>query len=81
MESDFSRTLSDGRAGFPALLDALEAHLTGAGAPQAAIAAVLVALDEVLSNILDYGGEGGASPTVELTVRVGAGQIRSKSVV
>jgi serine/threonine-protein kinase RsbW len=56
MESDFSAVLTDGRAGFPALLDAIEAHLVAAGVPQAAAAPVLIAFDEVISNILDYGG-------------------------
>ncbi len=75
MESDFSRTLSDGRAGFPALMDALEAHLAGAGVPDAAIAPVQIALDEVLANVLDHGGEGGASPSVDVAMRVADGRI------
>jgi serine/threonine-protein kinase RsbW len=70
MESDFSRTLSDGRAGLPALMDAVEAHLAAAGAPEAASASVLIALDEVMANVIDYGGEAGASPSVEVAVRV-----------
>ena len=72
METDFSRTLSDGRAGFPALMDAVEAHLAGAGAPAPAIAPVLVALDEVVSNVLDYGGD---RATVQVAVRVADGRI------
>ena len=75
MESDFSRTLSDGKAGFPALLDAIEAHLAGAGAPKSAIGPVLIALDEVVSNVLNHGGDGGADPTVQVDVRVADGQV------
>lgn len=75
MESDFFRTLKDGRAGFPALLDAIEAHLAGAGVPDTVIAPVLIASDEVVSNILDHGGVGRASPAVEVVVRVADGRI------
>lgn len=75
MDADFFRTLSNGRAGFPALMDAMEAHLAGAGAPDAAIAAVMIAIDEVVSNILNHGGEGGPSPQVEVEVRVADGRI------
>lgn len=58
MDGDFSRTLLDGRTGLPALLDALEAWLGEAGAPPAAVSAVMVAADEVLSNVVDYSGAG-----------------------
>lgn len=56
MDDDFSHTLLDGRTGLPALLDALEAYLEKAGAPPAAVSAVMIAADEVLSNVVDYGG-------------------------
>ena len=75
MESDFSRTLSDGKAGFPALLDAIEAHLTGAGVPETAIGPVLIAVDEVVSNVLNHGGGGGRGPTVQVDVRVADGRV------
>src|SRR3954468_24212267 len=75
MESDFSRTLSDGKAGFPALLDAIEAHLAGAGVPQTAIGPVLIASDEVVSNILNYGAGDGAGPTVQVDMQVADGRI------
>lgn len=66
MELDFSHTLTGGRAGFPALMDALEGYFAARHAPQAAIAALMVAVDEVVSNILNHGGEA-------LAVRVSAG--------
>ena len=75
MESDFSRTLSDGKAGFPALLDAIEAHLADAGVPKTAIGPVLIAADEVVSNVLNHGGEGGAGPTVQVDLRVADGRV------
>lgn len=75
MDSDYFHTLSDGRAGFPALMDAVEAHLARAGAPDTATAAVMVAMDEVVTNILNYGGADGSSPQVEVDVRVADGRI------
>lgn len=71
MESDFSTTLTDGRAGFPALLDRVEAHLAQAGVPQAAAAPVLIAFDEAMSNVIDYGGAG----RVEVAVQVADGRV------
>lgn len=56
MDDDFSHSLLDGRTGLPALLDALEAYLETAGAPPAAVSAVMIATDEVLSNVVDYSG-------------------------
>jgi serine/threonine-protein kinase RsbW len=73
MEPDFCRTLSDGRAGFPALLDDLESYLGRREAPAAAIAPVIIAADEIVSNILSHGG--GAAPWIEVTARVGDGMV------
>ncbi len=56
MDADFSHTLSSVRAGLPDLMDALEVWLDGAGVPMAAASAVMIAADEVLSNVLDYSG-------------------------
>lgn len=58
MDADFSHTLRGGRTGLPELLDALERHLDGAGVPMAAASAVMIAADEVLSNVIDHGGAG-----------------------
>lgn len=66
MEPDFSHTLSGGRAGFPALMDALEAFLSARAAPEPDAGALMVAVDEVVSNILTHGGEA-------LSVQVAAG--------
>jgi serine/threonine-protein kinase RsbW len=67
MDSEFSHTLTGGRADFPALLDALEAHLASAGAPQAALSAVMIATDELVSNVLDHGGAQEVSVTATLS--------------
>jgi serine/threonine-protein kinase RsbW len=56
MEPDFSHTLVGGRAGLSALLDNLEAGLAERRVPSATVSSVLMAADEVLSNILDHGG-------------------------
>ena len=69
MTLDFSRTLH-GRAEFPGVLDALESHLSARGAPETVIAAVLIAADEVLANVLDHGGGGGAVPEARIDVSV-----------
>jgi anti-sigma regulatory factor (Ser/Thr protein kinase) len=71
MDADFSHTLSGGRTGLPALLDALETHLSQAGAPMAVASAVMIAADEVLSNVVDHGGA--------TTVQVSAG-VRDRRV-
>lgn len=69
MASDFFRTLSEGRVGFPEALDALERHLAAGGVPAAVVASVLVVADEVISNVLDYGG-GSTAPRVEISASV-----------
>lgn len=69
MDADFSHTLSGGRAGLPALLDALESHLAEASVPAPVASAVMIAADEVLSNALDYSGAG--SVTVDARARDG----------
>lgn len=75
MASDFSRRLTDGRAGFPDVLDALEAHLDGCGVPAAVIASVMIAADDVISNVLDHGGQGAGPPQVEVSVKLVEGQV------
>lgn len=79
MDSVFSRTLK-ARTDFPAALDALESHLLDGGAPQAAVSAIMVAADEVISNILNHGGDAESPPRVEVDVRVGAGEVAMEIV-
>lgn len=75
MISDFSRILSGGRAGFPELLEALEAHLDACGVPVAIIASVMIAADEMISNTLNHGAQEGDPPTVEVSASLTDGQI------
>lgn len=56
MAPDFSHTLTDGRDGLTAALDSLESHLAGLGLPAGPLGAVMVAADEILSNVLGHGG-------------------------
>ena len=75
MISDFSRILSGGRAGFPKVLEALEAHLDACGVPASAIAPVMIAADELISNTLDHGAQEGDPPTVEVSASLTDGRI------
>ena len=56
MAARFSHTLTGGKAGFPALMTALEAHLEASGAPPAAVNAVMIAIDELVTRVLGHGG-------------------------
>jgi serine/threonine-protein kinase RsbW len=79
MTVEFARTLSDGRAGFAALLDAIEALLESHGVPQPASAQILIAFDEIISNVLDHGGDATA-PQVEVSLRIQDGRIDAEVV-
>jgi serine/threonine-protein kinase RsbW len=72
MESDVTHRLSGGAAGLAALLDAIESQLADAQAPDAVVASVLIACDEIVSNILNHGG---GDPAVEVAVRVHGGGV------
>jgi len=72
MESDVSHRLTGGGAGLRALLDAIEAQLADGDVPQAAVAPVLIACDEILSNVVNHGG---ADAGVEVAVRVRDGRV------
>ncbi len=76
MEADFSYSLPDGGAGLSALLDALEAALAVRGVPPAVAGSILIAADEIVSNVLGHGG----SSAVEVSARIADGQV-SVSVV
>jgi serine/threonine-protein kinase RsbW len=52
----FERTLSAGTPGLAGLIAEIEAWLETAGVPPAAAARMMVAFDEVLSNIAHHGG-------------------------
>lgn len=71
METEFSHTLAAGRAGLPAALDALEAWLNGLGLAPSVTGPVMVAADDILSNVLDHGG----AQSVGITARAIAGLV------
>lgn len=73
MEPDFSQSLSAGPAGLPALLDRLEEELAARGAPMAVVSSVLIAADEIISNIINHGGR---SPAVQVDAQVLDGEVR-----
>lgn len=72
MPSNVTHRLTDGGAGLSALLDAIETQLADSDAPQATVASVLIACDEIVSNIVNHAGAGAG---VELAVRVGDGRV------
>lgn len=55
MNCDYESTLSDGKAGFPAFLEAIEVFLEQAGVPPEIVPKFMIAFDELVSNILNYG--------------------------
>ena len=77
MKAEFSRTLSDGRAGFPALLDEIEACLGEHGVPPGATAQLMIVLDEIISNILNHGGDGGF-PAIDIALGIGNGMVSAE---
>jgi serine/threonine-protein kinase RsbW len=77
MTAEFARTLVDGRAGFPGLLEAIEAHLESHAVPPGVAAQLMVALDEIVSNVLDHGGDDGGV-LVDVRMKIGSGQVKAE---
>lgn len=74
MATEFDCKLSDGRTGLPGLMDGAEAFLAKAGLPDRAAAQILVALDELVSNVFLHGVREG-EPTVHVRLRVATGRV------
>lgn len=74
MTAEFARTLSDGKAGFPELLEDIEATLEQSGVPPAATAQLMIAFDEIVSNVLDHGD----APTVEVRIKIDDGSVSAE---
>jgi serine/threonine-protein kinase RsbW len=72
MESDVIHRLTGGGPGLRALLDAIEAQLDAARAPPTVTGPVLIACDEIVSNIINHGG---ADDGIEVAVRVQDGRV------
>ena len=69
MSAEFARTLAAATSELPPLLDAIEAWLDEAGVPMVEIARLMIAFDEILSNIAKYGGG-----TIDLALTVADGR-------
>lgn len=74
MTAEFARTLSDGRAGFPELLAAIEAQLESHDLPPGPVAQVMIAFDEIISNVLDHG----AASAVEVRLAITGDRISAE---
>ena len=79
METEFACSLSDGHAGLQGLMDGAEAFLARAGVPDRTMAQIMVALDEIVSNIFTHGAKG-RMPAVEVRLRASAGLVRGEVV-
>src|SRR3546814_18345201 len=67
MDCDYERTLSDGRAGFAAFLDAIESFLASTKTPPDVTTKIIIVLDELVTNILAHG----SADIVTVCLRVG----------
>lgn len=65
MDAEFTRTVPADAERLPALLDAIEIWLADSAVPMEHIARLMVAFDELLSNIVNHGGG-----TIELVIRL-----------
>ena len=77
METEFACTLSNGRAGFQALMDNAEAFLARRDVPEATASQVMIALDEIITNILSHGVRDG-EPVVQVALRVADGAVAAE---
>jgi serine/threonine-protein kinase RsbW len=74
MKAEFSRRLTDGRAGFPSLLEAVEDWLDGHGVPPGAAAPLMIACDEIISNVLSHGGKSRV-PAIDVALTLADGAV------
>ena len=72
MDSDVSHRLSGGSAGVRTLLDAISDQLARGDVPDVATMPVLIACDEIVSNVVRHGGE---ARRVEVAVSVRDGLV------
>lgn len=70
MIAEFSRTLDHGSAAFAPLLEAIEAYLEKNNVPQALVVRLMVAFDEVISNIRNHGGVHGRTPRIDVQIGI-----------
>lgn len=74
MKASFARTLSDGRSGVPALMKAIEAFLDDQSVPIDVQTKLMLAFDEVVSNVLVHGATQGA-PSIDVSIKIGEGRV------
>jgi serine/threonine-protein kinase RsbW len=77
--TEFNCTLSDSSAGLQAMMDAAEAFLADNAIPDRTAARILIALDEIVSNIFAHGVREG-EPTVAVGLRIVEGRIAGEIV-
>jgi serine/threonine-protein kinase RsbW len=70
MDAEFARTGPAEAGRLPALLDAIEIWLTDSGVPMEQVARMMIAFDELLSNIVNHGGG-----TIELRIKLTDGAL------
>jgi len=69
MPAEFARTLPASLNRLPGLIEAIEAWFEEAGVPTAEAAPLMIAFDEILSNIAKYGGG-----TIDLNISLAEGR-------
>lgn len=77
VETEFARTLSDRRAGFQAMMDDAEAFLAGQAIPENIVGQMMIALDEIVSNIFDHGARDG-EPTISIRLHAGRDKVTAE---
>lgn len=70
MDAEFARTEPAQAERLPALLDAIEIWLTDSAVPMDQVARLMIAFDELLSNIINHGGG-----TIELRIELTDGAL------
>ncbi|AYJ84780.1 ATP-binding protein (plasmid) [Sphingomonas paeninsulae] len=71
MVADFSRTLSGDTTAFVALLEAIEVYLKEHDVPDLPRGRLMIAFDEVISNIRNHGGAQGHTPRIDVRIAIG----------
>jgi serine/threonine-protein kinase RsbW len=70
MDWDCQHTLSEGTPGFAVFLDTIAAELDRGAVPPEVASRAMVALDEIVSNVLEHGARG-SHPTVTVRLCLG----------
>ncbi|ATE66466.1 ATP-binding protein [Rhizorhabdus dicambivorans] len=73
MAAEFTRALRADSAALPGLIEAIEGWLEAQGVPIGEVARLMIAFDELLSNIAHHGGG-----TIELAITVDAGTLTAR---